>query len=121
MQLYQGHLGLQKAHIILPHCHGYITVIVPGQGTHKHLAAVQRLIQSDLHLAAHELLKIPGSLQLPLRPGGAHFKHIAVRNGVLLVQDGIQPAADGLAVIDADAALLVDEYPEIPAIFLSSR
>ena len=73
-----------------------------------------RLIQLYLDLAAHKLFKIRGALELTLGTGRADLKHIAVWDRVSLIKDRIEPAAYSLAVVNSDAAVLVDKHPELP-------
>ena len=84
------------------------------QFTDYGLFALIRLIQLDLDFAAHKLLKIRGTLELTLGTGRADLKHIAVWDWISLIKDRIEPAAYSLAVVNSDAAVLVDKHPEIP-------
>ena len=48
-------------------------------------------------------------------PGRADLENIAVGNGVGLVQNRVEPAADALAVVNTDAAVLIDKDAQEPA------
>ena len=115
MQLHERDLTLIEADLVLAHSHCHSAVIVPGEHADIDLAAVHRLVEPDLDLAAHELFKVPRALQLTLCPGRADLENIAVGNGVGLVQNRVEPAADALTVIDADAAVLIDKDAQEPA------
>ena len=63
---------------------------------------------------AHELVKIALALELAVRAGRADLEHIAVGDGVFPVEDRVQRPADGLAVVNGDAAVLIDKNAQVP-------
>ena len=54
------------------------------------------------------------ALQLPFESCRADLKIVAVRHGVLFIEDRIERAGNGLAVGDIHAAVLVDVQPQEP-------
>ena len=115
MQLHERDLALIEADLVFTRSYCHSAVIVPGEHADIDLAAVHRLVEPDLDLAAHELFKVPRALQLTLCPGRADLENLAVRNGIGLVQNRVEPAADALAVVNTDAAVLIDKDAQEPA------
>ena len=70
--------------------------------------------QLDRNRTAHKLLKIRRTLQLPFESCRADLKIVAVRHGVLFIEDRIERAGNGLAVGDIHAAVLVDVQAQEP-------
>ena len=64
--------------------------------------------------AAHKLCKIGRTLQLPFESCRADLKIVAVRHGVLFIEDRIERAGNGLTVGDIHAAVLVDVQAQEP-------
>ena len=70
--------------------------------------------QLDRNRTAHKLLKIRRTLQLPFESCRADLKIIAVRHGILFVENRIYRAGNRLAVRDIHAAVLVDVQTQEP-------
>ena len=70
--------------------------------------------QLDRNRTAHKLLKIRRTLQLPFESCRADLKIIAVRHGILFVENRINRAGNRLAVRDIHAAVLVDVQAQKP-------
>ena len=71
MKLHKSDLALHEAQSVVANFNADIAVFISGQLADKNLAAVNRLIEAQLYLAAHELFKVRGTLELTLNTGRA--------------------------------------------------
>jgi hypothetical protein len=69
-------------------------------------------VELDHDGAAHKSFKVGRTLQSAFQTCGADLKVVGFGNGILLVQNGIHSAGDGLAVGDIHAALFFDVEPQ---------
>ena len=76
-------------------------------------SALQGLIKL-VQDAGATLVGAGNCVEKAFQPGGADFKAVTVGDGVFLIQDWVNGPGNGFAVVDADAALLVNVKPQEP-------
>ena len=89
-------------------------LVVGGEFAGELLAALQVPVELHQHGRAQKTLEIRGTLQGALGAGGAHLQGVAALDGVGLVQKVRELPGHGLTVQNVHAALLVQQYPQIP-------
>src|SRR5215813_6923775 len=76
-------------------------------------AALARLLELDEHPRADEAPEVRLGAQHPVETGRGHLERVGARDRVLDVKERRHLAAHPLAVLEADAALLVDEQAQL--------
>lgn len=74
----------------------------------KQLYAVNGSIQLDLDLTALHSGKMLRSCKSSLNTGGGYLQSVCALNGISLIKHGINSSVELFAIVDADAAFLID-------------